>query len=318
VGEFVYVIGHRKPDTDSVCSAIAYAHLMGLLGTAPARPARAGAINAETEFVLKRFSVPVPELLSDAAGLDLVLVDHNEIAQALPNIERANVLEIWEHHRLGDLRPPAPIVVHCEPVGATATLIAERYFTSGISPSRGMAGLLVASILSDTVGFRSPTTSEKDRDMAARLAPIAGVDLESFGLELLRMRTADTDRKPAAALVGDDLKEFRIGDLRVGVAQVETARPGALAERKEEILLEMETVLTGQDLALLILMITDVGEGASDLWAIGSRVDLFESAFGPTRDGTAHLPGCMSRKKQVVPKLEMAAERCDAPGTSGP
>ena len=116
----IYVVGHRNPDTDSICSAIAYAHLKNVLGERNVRAARAGEIDAETAFVLQRFDVPLPELLADATGLDLILVDHNEVGQALPHIESANILEVWEHHRIGDLRLPKPIVFHCEPVGATA------------------------------------------------------------------------------------------------------------------------------------------------------------------------------------------------------
>lgn len=121
-----YVIGHRNPDADSICSAIAYAHLKNSAGERHVRPARAGEIDAETAFVLRHFQVPEPVLVTDAAGCDLILVDHSETAQAISQLDRANILEIWEHHRIGDLRLPRPIFFHCEPVGATATLIAEQ------------------------------------------------------------------------------------------------------------------------------------------------------------------------------------------------
>ncbi len=300
----VYVIGHRNPDTDSVCSAIAYAYLKQHLGHPSVRPARAGEINAETAFVLDYFGVPVPELLTDAAGLDVILVDHNEIGQALPHIEQARILEIWEHHRIGDLRPPEPIVVHCEPVGATATLIAEQYFAHDITPPRTMAGIMLASILSDTVGFRSPTTSEKDHAISSRLQPLADIDPLTFGQQMRKARTTATEHQSAASLLGNDFKEFRMGDLRIGISQVEVVRADALAPRKGDLVDEMRQLRDVRGLDQVILMITDVTEGASDFWFIGNRVDLFEKAFGHLEDGAVHVPGCMSRKKQVVPRLE--------------
>lgn len=302
----IYVIGHRSPDTDSICSAIAYAELKNRLGHPTVQPARVGAIDAETAFVLEYFAVPVPDLITDATGLNLILVDHNEVGQALPNIEHANILEVWEHHRLGDLRPPNPIVFHCEPVGATATLIAEQYFSLGIEPSRAMAGIMIAAILSDTVEFLSPTTSDKDHIVAGRLQPLAEIDLDAFGQKLRRTKTAANEGKSAEQIVGDDFKEFRFGDHRVGIAQVEVVGSDALAARRQDIEREMRRLREALGLVQMILMITDVEAEASDLWVAGDRIDLFEQAFGPAKAGAVHLPGCMSRKKQVVPRIEVA------------
>lgn len=301
---FVYVIGHRSPDTDSICSAIAYAHLKNALGATNVRPARAGDVDAETASVLRRFDVPAPELLTDAAGLDLILVDHNEVGQALAHIERANILEIWEHHRIGDLRLPKPIVFHCEPVGATATLIAELYFAKGVVPTRSMAGLMLAAILSDTVLFRSPTVSDKDHAMASRLSPIAEVDATSFGKEMLGIKLSASETKSSSEVVRSDFKTFQFGRWRTGIAQVEVGHAGAFADRRADILREMRAVREAERLDHVVLMITDVDAGASDLWFVGDRPDLFERAFGRLENDAIHVPGCMSRKKQVVPRLE--------------
>ncbi len=305
----VYVVGHRNPDTDSVCSAIAYAHLRNSLGERNVRPARAGDLDVETAFVLRRFGVPTPELLADADGRDLVLVDHNEVGQALPHIERANVLEVWEHHRVGDLRFPTPIVFHCQPVGATATLIAQLYVSYGVEPPRAMAGMMLASILSDTVVFRSPTTTEEDRVVAANLATIAEVDAIALGEEMLRVKTAEVETKTAAQIVRDDLKEFDLDGVRVGVAQVEVTRPDAFAGRKAEILREMRAACSEGRLVLLVLMITDVRAGESELLFVGDRREIFERAFGRLAGDAVRVSGCMSRKKQVIPALESAIER---------
>ncbi|MCC6553084.1 MAG: manganese-dependent inorganic pyrophosphatase [Polyangiaceae bacterium] len=300
----IYVVGHRNPDVDSICSAIAYAHLKNCLGEESVRPARAGELDAETELVLGHFGVPSPERVTDAAGLDLILVDHSEVGQALPHIEQANILEIWEHHRVGDLRLPKPIFFHCEPVGATATLIGDLYFTRGVAPTGAMAGIMLAAILSDTVVFRSPTTSEKDRLVASRLAPLAGIDPAAFGEEMLRIKTAAAEQKSAADIVRGDFKVFCFDGHRVGIGQVALQRPGALAGRRDEILREMRALRDEAGLLQVILMVTDVGAKASDLWFVGDRPDVLEEAFGALVDGAVHVPGCMSRKNQVVPPLE--------------
>ncbi len=313
---FVYVVGHRNPDVDSVCSAIAYAHLKNRLGQHHVRPARAGEIDAETEFVLQHFAVPVPEQLMDAAGHDLILVDHNEIAQSLPHIERANVLEVWEHHRLGDLRPPNPIVFHCEPVGATATLIGEQYALHEITPTRAMAGVMLAAILSDTVLFRSPTVTEKDRRIAVRLQRIAEVGPD-FGEQMLERKTATVAERSVSDLIRGDYKEFHFGRERIGISQVEVVRPDALAAKKQLVLREMRALRGSLGLTHVVLMITDVERRSSDLWVIGERRDFLERAFGPIRDDEVHVPDCMSRKKQVVPQLERAIRDLEATERSG-
>ncbi len=307
----IYVVGHRNPDTDSVCSAIAYAHLRNCLGDTRVRPARAGALNAETTFVLDRFGVPPPELLSDAAGLDLILVDHSEMDQALPHIERATIHEIWEHHRMGDLRIPQPIVIHCEPVGATATLIGERYFASGIEPPPSVSGLMIAAILSDTIGFRSATATAQDRAVAERLRQLAGVDLTVLDRELRRTAAAATERQSARALVSSDFKEFRMEGVRLGIGQVQVMGRDVLAARKDEILDAMRAICEARALSLVILMVTDVDAQSSDLWIVGDHLDAVQRAFGPIDRQSIHVPGCMSRKKQVVPLLESAL----APGS---
>jgi manganese-dependent inorganic pyrophosphatase len=307
----VYVVGHTHPDADSVCSAIAYAELKRTLGRRDVRAARAGELDAATSFLLQRFAVPTPTLLTDAAGLDLILVDHNETGLALPNIARANVLEVWEHHRLGDLHPPKPIFFHCEPVGATATLIAEQYSLHGATPPPPVAGILLGAILVDTAGYRSPTTGEKDRQAGRWLARIAGVDADALGEELLRLRAASVERRTAAELVRGDYKELRLGRARVGIAQVEVIRPGTLARREEEIRRAMRALREESSLTQVILMITDVEARASDLWFVGERRDVFERAFGRLDRDAVHLDGCMSRKKQVVPPLQRAFEEGD-------
>ena len=300
----IYVIGHRHPDADSICSAIAYAHLKTCVGEPDVRPARAGPVDPETSFVLRTFGVPAPELLTDATGLQLILVDHNEVGQALANIERADIVEVWEHHRLGDLSVDRPIFFHCEPVGATATLIAEQFGAHGVTPPRAIAGLLMAAILSNTVGLRSSTTTAKDRAMVARLAQLVQLDPTAFGDQLLAIKVADAGRLHARAVVRRDFKAFTFGEHRVGISQIHVNQPEALVARKAELMREMRAYQEELGLDQLILMITDVEAASSELWFVGDDPEGVAHAFGaPDDDAAVHLPGTMSRKQQIVPRL---------------
>jgi manganese-dependent inorganic pyrophosphatase len=304
--EVVYVVGHRHPDTDSVASAIGYAHLKNALGDARVRPARAGPLNAETRYVLERFGLPTPELLTRATGLRLILVDHNEVAQALDDIQHAAILEVWEHHRIGDLDIPQPIIFHCEPVGATATLVAEQYLFHDVVPSPAIAAALLAAILSDTLGFASPTCSEKDRTLARRLEALAGVDAAALGRELLAAR-GDVAARSAADLVEADFKEFELAGNRVGIAQIETLDAQPLLARRPEFLGELRRVKQARGLLQAILLVTDIGKRGSHIWFAGDRRDVLEQALGqPLVDDATFVAGCMSRKQQVVPPLERA------------
>lgn len=306
VQEPVYVVGHRHPDTDSIGSAIAYAHLKHVLGDPDVRAARAGDLNSETRYVLDRFSLATPELLTRATGRRLILVDHNEVAQALDDIREATILEVWEHHRVGDLGIPWPIMFHCEPVGATATLIAEQYFLHNVEPPPAIAALLLAAILSDTLVFASPTCSDKDRTVARRLEAIAGVEAAALGRDLIAAR-GDVTGRSARDLVESDFKEFTFGGHRVGIAQVEAPDVTPLLSRREEFLSELRRVSAEKGLRQVILMVTDIGRKGSYLWFAGERGDLLERAMGrPLIEGGMYVEGCMSRKKQVVPPLEQA------------
>lgn len=302
--EIIYVVGHKNPDTDSICSAIAYANLKNQQGEKNVKPARAGELNLETKYVLNQFKFPVPELITDAANKKLIIVDHNEVGQAVANIDKADILEVWEHHRIGDLQTPKPIFFHCEPVGSTATLIAELYFNKNIKLTREMAGILLASILSDTVIFKSPTCAEKDKQIAAKLQPIAGIDMQSFGIEMFKAK-ANLAAKSASEILNTDFKEFNFAGNKVGIAQIEVMETSEVKEKKAEILKEMEKTRVQKGLVQVILMVTDIMKEASELWFVGDKKEVFEKAFGKkVVDNAIYLEKVLSRKKQVVPPLE--------------
>ena len=231
----------------------------------------------------------------------VVLVDHNELAQAVPGLEQAEILEIIDHHRLADIQTTQPIRVRNEPVGSTTTIITNMYQEHGVMPSPNMAGLMAGAILSDTVMFKSPTCTKRDIAMAERLARIANVSLEELGNLLFAASSAGD--KSAEDLCFADFKEFHIADHYLGVGQVTSLDSAKVLERKDELLAVMATKLEQQHYDMIALMVTDVLLEGTSLLYIGND-DTIRAAFSvEPKDSAVFLPGVMSRKKQIIPML---------------
>ncbi len=303
----VYVVGHKSPDTDSVAAAISYANLKNQLGLPEIYiPAAAGTINSETKFVLEHFSVPVPETITDAKGKKIILVDHNEVAQAVDNIKEADLMEVVDHHKIGDIQTGSPIFFHNEPVGSTATIISAMYDQYKIPITKEMAGVMISAILSDTVLFKSPTCTDKDKEQVAKLAKIIGEDYQQYGIAMLTAKS-DISTKTARDIVKGDYKHFDFAGTKAGVGQIEVMDLSVLAPRKKEILEDMEKVRKEEGLSFVLIMLTDVMKEASDLLFVGKPVDKFEKAFeGKMENNSIYKKGVLSRKKQVIPPLEAA------------
>lgn len=300
-----YVIGHQQPDTDTITAAIAYARLQQREGV-EAIPARAGELNPETEFVLDRWDVESPTLLADASDKTLILVDHNEYSQTVEGAREAAVIEVLDHHRIGDLTTSEPITFHTEPVGSTATLIVDQYDAANEEIDSQTAGLLLSGLLSDTVIGRSPTTTEKDRAVIERLADTAGVEAEGYGKELLAEKSKLGEKSPREMVLGD-FKRFEFGEYNVGIGQIETVEPEPVMAQRESVLAAMDEIVAEQEFDLLVLLVTDLLEEDSTAFVAGEQTDVIPAAFETTvSDREAFLPGVMSRKKQVVPPLEQA------------
>jgi len=303
----IYVVGHKSPDTDSVAAAISYANLKNQLGLPDVYiPAAAGEINNETTFVLEHFSVPAPEVVTDAKGKKIILVDHNEVGQALDNIMDAELIEVVDHHKIGDIQTGSPIFFHNEPVGSTATIISAMYDQFNVSITKEMAGVMISAILSDTVLFKSPTCTDKDKEEVAKLAKIIGEDYEEYGIAMLSAKS-DVSSKTARDIVKGDYKHFDFAGTKAGVGQIEVMDMDVLADRRQEILDDMEAVRKEEGLDFVLIMLTDVMKEASDLLFVGSPVEKFEQAFeGKIENDSIYKEGVLSRKKQVVPPLEAA------------
>jgi manganese-dependent inorganic pyrophosphatase len=236
----------------------------------------------------------------------VVLVDHNERSHSVNGIEDAEVLEIIDHHRIADIQTGLPIYFRNEPVGSTSTIIASIFFDNGIRPSKKTAGLLCAAIISDTLLFKSPTSTNTDRMNLKRLSEICNLDIDNFAKEMFKAGTSLQGRS-ADELFHQDLKVFTLANMKVGVAQVSTMDLESFDTLKNDmlILMDKESLYGGYD--LLIMMLTDILKGGSQMLVAGQEKEIVAKAFKVKLiDNSVYVPGVLSRKKQVIPPLTNA------------
>ena len=230
----------------------------------------------------------------------VVLVDHNEASQSVPGLDQAEIMEIIDHHRLADIQTGGPIYVRNEPVGSTNTIIASMFQERGLMPSAGLAGMMAAAILSDTVMFKSPTCTQRDIRTAERMARIANVSLEELGREIF---SASVDHKSAEEIVFTDYKEFHIAGHGMAVAQLTCVDCGNVLSRKDELLRIMRKHSKQKGFDLMILMLTDVLMDGTMILYVGEDEAIRQAFNVVPKENTAFLPKVMSRKKQVIPML---------------
>lgn len=233
----------------------------------------------------------------------IILVDHNERKQAVDGVEEAEILEIIDHHRVGDLQTTWPIFFHNEPVGSTSTLIAERFLQNRIFMATNIATLLLSGIMSDTMIYNSPTTTAKDKRIARELERISGLDSVEWGKKLYE-ESSRMDKQSNLELISEDLKEYVSGDTMFAISQVETIDLARFAQRRQDILTTMEELCARKGYALMCLMVTDILEGGTELIVAGEKSALVEEEFHHDHMyGGIFLKGVLSRKKQVVPVI---------------
>ncbi|MCP6719322.1 MAG: manganese-dependent inorganic pyrophosphatase [Patescibacteria group bacterium] len=299
--KIIYVSGHRSPDTDSISSAIAYANYLNKKGK-KAVAVSPGKINPETRFVLDYFKVKTPQLLLDARGKKLILLDHNEKTQSPKGIEKAEIVEVIDHHKV-NFEYESPIYFQVEVIGSTCSIIAKKYLNNRIKLTKKIAGLLLAGILSDTVIFRSPTTTKEDIEIAKKLAKIAEIkNLEKFGIELKKQKASLKGLK-AEDIIFSDFKEYVFGKKKVGLGQIEVVELDEVEQRKKELIKQLEKSAKNKNYDLLLLVATDIIKIGSLLlfWEKGNYI---EKAFKKkAKNNSVYLKGVMSRKKQLVPPL---------------
>ncbi|BAH44921.1 manganese-dependent inorganic pyrophosphatase [Brevibacillus brevis NBRC 100599] len=298
------IFGHKNPDTDSICSALVYADLKTKLG-ANVEPVRLGVISSETAFVLNYFQVKEPRLVETVANEvnEVILVDHNERQQSANDIEQVQVVEVIDHHRIANFETSNPLYFRAEPVGCTTTILKKMYKENGVDIPKEMAGLMLSAIISDTLLLKSPTCTEQDVAAAHELAEIAGVNLEAYGLDMLKAG-ADLSDKTIEQLLTLDAKEFQMGNAKVEIAQVNAVDVNDVLARQGELEAAMNASIAEKALDLFVFVVTDILNNDSVAIALGSATQAVEKAYQVTLvDNKAVLKGVVSRKKQIVPVL---------------
>lgn len=242
----------------------------------------------------------------------LILVDHNEKTQSIGDIEDAEIIEIVDHHRVANVSTFGPIFFRNEPVGSTSTIVSKMFFEHGIRPSRETAGILCAAIISDTLLFRSPTSTQVDAWVLERMAKIAGIDVEAFALDMFKAGTSIEGKTPQE-LLEQDVKAFSIEGETIRVAQVFTMDMEYLESVKKELITAMNKVIKENGENTFVLMLTDIFNETSIVLAAGDFTEEIAAAFDkPLVDNSFEEPGLLSRKKQMIPKLNFAISNAKA------
>lgn len=302
-----YIFGHKNPDTDAISSAIIMADFEQQTGNTNAKAYRLGEVGAETQFALDHFNVKAPELLEDNLdGQEVILVDHNEFQQSADSIADSTIKHVVDHHRIANFETASPLYYRAEPVGCTATILYKMYKERGFEIKPEIAGLMISAIISDSLLFKSPTCTEEDVNAAQALKDIANVDLDAYGLEMLKAGASTTD-KSADELLDMDAKSFTMGDYVTRIAQVNTVDIDEVLNRKEELEKSMLETSAEEKYDLFVLVVTDIINSDSKILVVGAEKNKVGETFNvQLEDDMAFLTGVVSRKKQVVPQITEA------------
>lgn len=303
----IKVFGHQSPDTDATCSAIIWAWYLNEHTGADATPYVLGELNTETQFVLSRFAVAAPaQLESVAAGDEVVIVDTNNPQELFANINEATISNVIDHHKLvGGLTTEAPLAMTLRPLASTASVMFELMKLEASTLPTHIAGLLLSCILSDTLAFRSPTTTPQDQDIAEQLAAALDIDIASYAMEMFNAKSDISDFSDKG-LITLDSKKFAIGHLNVRVSVIETTNPAMVLERTSGIEAAIATMIAEEgDVDEVLFFIVDILNEAATVLCYNDRTKaIIEKSFAVTVEGsTETLPGIVSRKKQILPAL---------------
>ncbi|WP_448565485.1 manganese-dependent inorganic pyrophosphatase [Thalassotalea ganghwensis] len=299
-----YVVGHKIPDSDSICSAIALSYLKTTLGEETV-PARLGELSPETLFILDKFGFEQPQLKTSYAGESLYIVDHSDRVQGPDDINEATILGIIDHHKLGDITTSAPLECWIRPVGCTNTIIKMMYDFHDVEIPKNIAGAMMCAILSDTVIFKSPTCTTADIKCVEALAEIAGIeDPKALGMEMFKVKSA-VEGTPVRDLVLRDFKDFDMNGNLVGIGQLEVIDLAIFDNMKEALEADLAALKAEGNRHSVILLLTDIMKEGSEFLVVSDDENLTEKAYGKvTENGRVWIDGVLSRKKQVVPPLQ--------------
>ena len=301
------VFGHKSPDSDTITSSLVMANLEKKLGNVEAKAYRLGNINKETEFILNYLDIEAPDLLDKVEDdANVILVDHNSPAESVDNLENARILKVVDHHKLA-LETSYPLYLRFEPVGCTQTILCKLYEENDVEINKEIATLMLSAIISDTLLLKSPTTTDDDIQAVKKLAEIAGIDYEEYGLEMLKAGT-DLSEFTIEEILSLDAKQIDFKNVKSIVNQVNTADISDVMMMKDELEEGMNKIIEDENLDLFMLLITDIINGNSQVIALGANAALVEKAYDvKLEDNTVLLEGVISRKKQVVPIMTDSA-----------
>lgn len=300
----VLIFGHKNPDTDSICSSIVMEDLEKKIGKQNCRAVRIGKINKETRYVLDYLDIKdIPYVEDIKDNQEVILIDHNEASQCVDNIENAKILKVIDHHTM-NFKAPYQLYYRTEPVGCTATVLYKLYKENNIEMEKKVAILCLSAIISDTLLLKSPTTTEQDKKTLEELAKIAGIDVNEYGLEMLKAGT-DLDDFSAEELINIDSKVFEKEGTKFEIAQVNTVSIEDVLKREIELKAVIQKTIEEKRLSLFVLAITDILNSNSEIIALGQKVGVIKAAFGKELENDkAFLEGVVSRKKQLLPDID--------------
>ena len=303
--ENILVFGHKNPDTDSICSSMVKEILNKKNGKNNTKAVRLGNINKETQYVLDYLKIEAPELIEKVEeNQKVILVDHNEFGQSVNEIEKAKIIEVIDHHKVANFETSEPLYYTARPFGCTATILFQDFMEKGLSIDKQEAVLMASAIISDTLLLKSPTTTKYDEEALEKLGKIAGINIEEYGLEMLKAGTNIEDYT-AKELINIDAKSLNKNDTKFVIAQVNTVDIPSVLKKQEQIEEAINNEIKQSNLDLFVFAITDILNSNSEIIVLGNKSNIVEKAFDITlEDNRAFLNGVVSRKKQLIPNID--------------
>lgn len=301
----ILIFGHKNPDTDTICSSMVKEILNKKNGCEKSKAVRLGNVNKETQYVLNYLGLEAPELIEKVEeGQEVILVDHNEFNQSAEGIENAKILGVIDHHRISNFETSEPLYYTARPYGCTATILYKDFLQKGIEIEKTEAILMASAIISDTLLLKSPTTTEHDKKALEELGKIANINIEEYGLEMLKAGT-DLDDFSAEELINLDAKSLDKNGTKFVIAQVNTVSIDDVLKRQKELEEAINKTIAEKGLSLFVFAITDILNSNSEAIVLGEKVDAVEKAFNKKLENNrVFLEGVVSRKKQLIPFID--------------
>ena len=301
--EKIFIFGHKNPDTDSICSSLIREILDKKNGYTNTEARRLGKVNKETQYVLDYLQIEAPELLEKVEeGQKVILVDHNEFTQSVEGIEKAEILSVVDHHRIANFQTSSPLYYTAKPYGCTATILYEEFKQFGHEIDKKEAVLMISAIISDTLLLKSPTTTKKDEQALKELSEIAKIDVNTYGIEMLKAGT-DLSEFSEEELKKLEAKKFEKDNIKYKIAQVNTVSIDDVLKNQVKLEEEINKKIKEEGLDLFVFVITDILNNNSEILVLGNRSDIISKQV-ELKNNRAFLEGVVSRKKQIVPFVE--------------